>query len=214
MVNSANYVACHKDSYVHTYDVLEGIKDGGTFVLNSTWNTEDMEKELPASMRRTIARKKLKFYNIDAVKIAEAVGLGNRINMVMQTAFFKLADVMPFEEAVELLKKSIKKAYGKKGDKIVNMNIAAVDQAMEKLFEVKYPASWADAACECSGEKDVPDFVKNVMRPILAQKGDNLPVSAFEPDGFFPVATSQYEKRGVAINVPEWIPENCINQSS
>ncbi|MDO4768644.1 MAG: pyruvate:ferredoxin (flavodoxin) oxidoreductase [Pseudomonadota bacterium] len=210
LVNSANYVACHKDSYVHTYDVLEGIKDGGTFVLNSAWSTEDMEKELPASMRRTIARKKLKFYNIDAVKIAEAVGLGNRINMVMQTAFFKLADVMPFEEAVELLKKSIKKAYGKKGDKIVNMNIAAVDQAMEKLFEVKYPASWADAVCECSGEKDVPDFVKNVMRPILAQKGDNLPVSAFEPDGLFPVATSQYEKRGVAINVPEWIPENCI----
>jgi len=216
LVNSANYIACHKASYVRTYDVLDGIKDGGTFVLNSNWSVEDMEKELPAEMRRTIAMKNLKFYNIDAVKIATEAGLGNRINMVMQTAFFKLADVMPFEEAVELLKKSIKKAYGKKGDKIVNMNIAAVDQAIANLIEVKYPATWAEAACDCADTQDVPDFVKNVMRPILAQKGDSLPVSAFEPDGLFPVATSQFEKRGVAINVPEWIAANCIqcNQCS
>jgi len=216
LVNAADYIACHKSSYVHTYDVLEGIKDGGTFVLNSSWTAEDMDKELPASMRRTIARKGLKFYNIDAVKIAAAVGLGNRINMVMQTAFFKLANVMPFEEAVALLKKAIKKAYGNKGDKIVNMNIGAVDQTIENLIEIKVPASWADLACDCAAEKDEPDFVKNVMRPILAQKGDSLPVSAFEPDGLFPVATSQFEKRGVAINVPEWIAANCIqcNQCS
>jgi pyruvate-ferredoxin/flavodoxin oxidoreductase len=123
---------------------------------------------------------------------------------------------MSFEEAVALLKKAIKKAYGKKGDKIVNMNIAAVDQAIENLVEIKVPAAWADLACDCAAEKDEPDFVKNVMRPILAQKGDSLPVSAFEPDGLFPVATSQFEKRGVAINVPEWIAENCIqcNQCS
>ena len=210
LVNAADYVACHKSSYVHSYDVLEGIKDGGTFVLNSDWSAEDMEKELPAAMRRTIAKKELKFYTIDAVKIAGEVGLGNRINMVMQTVFFKLANVMPFEEAVALLKKAIKKAYGKKGDKIVNMNVAAVDKAVESLIEIKVPAAWADAACDCAAEKDEPDFVKNVMRPILAQKGDELPVSAFEPDGLFPVATSQFEKRGVAINVPEWIPENCI----
>lgn len=216
LVNAADYIACHKSSYVHTYDILEGIKDGGTFVLNSSWSTADMEKELPAAMRRAIARKGLKFYNIDAVKIAEAAGLGNRINMVMQTAFFKLANVMPFEEAVALLKEAIRKAYGKKGDKIVGMNIAAVDQSIENLVEIKVPASWADAPCDCAPEKDEPDFVKNVMRPILAQKGNGLPVSAFEPDGLFPVATSQFEKRGVAINVPEWIPGNCIqcNQCS
>jgi pyruvate-ferredoxin/flavodoxin oxidoreductase len=216
LVNAADYIACHKASYVNTYDVLDGIKDGGTFVLNSSWTAEDMEKELPAAMRRTIAKKNLKFYTIDAVKIATEVGLGNRINMVMQTAFFKLANVMPFEEAVALLKKAIKKAYGKKGDKIVNMNIGAVDQTIENLIEIKVPASWADAVCDSAEEKDVPDFVKNVMRPILAQKGDDLPVSAFEPDGLFPVGTSQYEKRGVAINVPEWIPANCIqcNQCS
>ncbi|GAB1410221.1 pyruvate:ferredoxin (flavodoxin) oxidoreductase [Desulfovibrionales bacterium] len=216
LVNAADYIACHKSSYVNTYDVLEGIKDGGTFVLNSNWSAADMEKELPASMRRVIAQKNLKFYNIDAVKIATEVGLGNRINMVMQTAFFKLANVMPFEEAVALLKKAIQKAYGKKGDKIVNMNIAAVDKAIENLVEIKVPAVWADAVCTCARDADEPDFVKNVMRPILAQKGDSLPVSAFEPDGIFPVATSQFEKRGVAINVPEWIAENCIqcNQCS
>jgi pyruvate-ferredoxin/flavodoxin oxidoreductase len=216
LVNAADYVACHKASYVNQYDVLEGIKDGGTFVLNSHWSVEDMEKELPASMRRTIAEKNLKLYNIDAVKIAGEVGLGNRINMVMQTAFFKLANVMPFEEAVALLKESIKKAYGKKGDKIVNMNIAAVDQAMDKLEEIVYPESWKDAVDAPAQASADPEFIQDVVRPILAQKGDSLPVSAFDPDGLFPVATSQYEKRGVAIMVPEWIEENCIqcNQCS
>ncbi|BDV01548.1 pyruvate synthase [Thermodesulfomicrobium sp. WS] len=216
LVTSADYIACHKANYVRLYDVLEGIKDGGIFVLNSNWTLEDMEREIPASVRRTIAQKKLRFYNVDAVKIAQEVGLGNRINMVMQTAFFKLANVLPFATAVDLLKKSIHKAYGKKGDKIVAMNIAAVDRAIDALEEVQYPASWADLAPEAPVERDEPDFVKNVMRPMLAQKGDNLPVSAFEPDGIFPVGTSQYEKRGVAINVPQWIPANCIqcNQCS
>jgi pyruvate-ferredoxin/flavodoxin oxidoreductase len=211
LINSADFVACHNPSYVHIYDVLEGIKDGGTFLLNSHWTAEDMEKELPASMRRTIAEKNLKFYTIDAVKIAAAAGLGGRINMVMQTAFFKLAKVIPFDQAVDLLKKSIKKTYGKKGDKIVNMNNQAVDQAAGNLVEIPVPASWKQAKDEKdSGAAKVPAFVKDVMRPILAQKGDELPVSAFEPDGVFPVATAQFEKRGVAINVPEWIAENCI----
>ncbi len=210
LVTDADYVACHKDSYVRQYDILEGIKDGGTFVLNSHWSLEDLEKELPASMRRTIARKKLKFYNIDAVKIASEVGLGGRINMIMQTAFFKLANVIPFEEAVALLKDSIKKTYGNKGEKIVNMNIAAVDNAIAGLEEVAYPESWKDAQDEARPESGEPDFIKNVARPILNQKGDDLPVSAFEPDGTFPVATAQYEKRGVAIKVPEWIADNCI----
>ena len=210
LVNNADYVACHKSAYVHQYEVLEGIKDGGTFVLNSHWTLEDMEKELPASMKRTIAKKGLKFYNIDAVKIAGEVGLGGRINMVMQTAFFKLANVMPFEKAIELLKKSIHKAYGKKGEKIVNMNIQAVDKAVDALVEVKYPATWAEAACCCSKDDDAPDFIKNVVRPILGQQGDKLPASSFEPDGLFPVGTAAFEKRGVAINVPQWIAENCI----
>jgi len=216
LVNSADYVACHNPAYVHQYDLLDGIKDGGTFVLNCPWTVEEMEKELPAKLKRTIAAKKLKFYAIDAVKIASEVGLGGRINMVMQTAFFKLANVIPFDKAVELLKDAIKKSYGKKGDKIVNMNNAAVDKATEATVEVKVPASWADAACCCNGDKAEPKFIADVVRPILGQKGDDLPVSAFEPDGLFPVATSQYEKRGVAINVPEWISENCIqcNQCS
>ena len=216
LITDADYVACHKSSYVHLYDVLEGIKDGGTFVLNSPWTMADMEKELPAAMRRTIARKKLNFYNIDAVAIAGKVGLGGRINMIMQTAFFKLASVIPFEQAVELLKKGIHKAYGKKGEKIVQMNVDAVDQAVANLVKIDYPASWTDAADAAPSAKAEPDFVKNVMRPILAQKGDELPVSAFEADGRFPNATTQYEKRGVAINVPEWIADNCIqcNQCS
>ncbi len=218
LVNSADYIACHKPSYVRTYEVLEGIKENGSFVLNSSWSVEQMEKELPAAMRRTIARKKLSFYNIDAVKIAEEAGLGNRINMVMQTAFFKVADVIPVDQAVALLKKSIQKAYAKKGDKVVAMNIAAVDQALENLVKVDYPESWAQAQDDSDqNEKEAAsDFMKEIMTPVLAQKGDNVPVSAFEPDGLFPVGTSQYEKRGVAINVPEWVPENCIqcNQCS
>ncbi|WP_432736991.1 pyruvate:ferredoxin (flavodoxin) oxidoreductase [Maridesulfovibrio sp. FT414] len=210
LVTSADFIACHNSSYVHQYDLLEGIKEGGTFLINSPWSAEDMEKELPASLRRTIAEKNLKFYTIDAVKIAAAVGLGGRINMVMQTAFFKLADVIPFEDAVAYLKDSIKKAYGKKGDKIVNMNEAAVDQAIENLVEIKVPESWKNLTEDEAAVSDVPEFISDVVRPILAQKGDNLPVSAFEPDGLFPLSTSQYEKRGVAINVPEWLPENCI----
>jgi pyruvate-ferredoxin/flavodoxin oxidoreductase len=210
LIDSADYIACHKSKYVETYDVLEGIKDGGTFVLNSSWTVKDMEKTLPAGMRRTIARKKLKFYNIDAVKIASAVGLGGRINMIMQTTFFKLANVIPFEEAIAYLKDQIKKMFSKKGDKIVNMNFEAVDKTLDNLIEIKYPASWADAVDAKVLSKDEPDFVKNVLRPMVAQQGDKLPVSAFSPDGIFPVATSKYEKRGVAINVPEWIKDNCV----
>ncbi|EGY25655.1 pyruvate:ferredoxin (flavodoxin) oxidoreductase [Desulfovibrio sp. A2] len=217
LVNSADYIACHKSAYVHQYDVLDGIKTGGTFVLNSHWNSvEDMEKELPASMLRTIARKKLKFYNVDAVKVATEVGLGGRINMIMQTAFFKLSSVIPFEQAVALLKDSIHKAYGKKGEKIVAMNVAAVDKAIEAVTEIKYPESWATAADAPAAASSDPDFITNVVRPILAQQGDKLPVSAFEPDGLFPVGTAAFEKRGVAITVPEWLSENCIqcNQCS
>ncbi|MFO7558859.1 MAG: pyruvate:ferredoxin (flavodoxin) oxidoreductase [Desulfobacterales bacterium] len=210
LIDSADYVACHKSNYVHLYDVLEGIKEGGTFMLNSMWTAEEMEKELPARMRRTIANKKLKFYNIDAVKIASDVGLGGRINMIMQTAFFKLANVIPVDDAVAYLKEQIKKMFGRKGKEIVDMNNAAVDQTLANMVEIKYHASWGDASDEEGKRKEEPDFVKKVMRPMLAQQGDKLPVSSFRPDGIFPVSTTQYEKRGVAINVPEWIKENCI----
>ena len=210
LIDSADYIACHKDNYVDIYDVLEGVKEGGTFVLNSGWSLADMEEKLPARVRRTIATKKLKFYNIDAVKIAQEVGLGGRINMIMQTAFFKLAKVLPVDEAIELLKKEIKKMFGRKGEKIVEMNHEAVDKTLDNLIEIDYPAAWAEASDHPGAAKDEPDFVKYVMRPILLQQGDKLPVSAFRPDGIFPVDTSKYEKRGVAINVPQWIMENCI----
>ncbi|MBT8373341.1 MAG: pyruvate:ferredoxin (flavodoxin) oxidoreductase, partial [Deltaproteobacteria bacterium] len=210
LIDAADYIACHKSSYVHTYNVLEGIKEGGTFLLNSNWTAEEMEKELPAHMRRTLVEKKIRFYNIDAVKIASEIGLGGRINMIMQTAFFKLASVVPVDDAISYLKDQIKNMFGKKGDKIVNMNFGAVDNTLDNLVEIKYLESWSDAKDKKRDEKDEPEFVTNVMRPILAQQGDKLPVSALPPDGIFPVGTTKYEKRGVAVRVPEWNMENCI----
>jgi pyruvate-ferredoxin/flavodoxin oxidoreductase len=172
-----------------------------------------METELPAHMRRTIARQQLKFYNIDAVKIAVDVGLEGRISTIMQAAFFKVADVIPVEQAIEYFKTHIRKMFEKKGEQIVAMNHAAVDRALESLVRVDYPESWAevvDPADTVAVANEEPEFVQKVMRPMFAQKGDRLPVSAFSPDGIFPVGTTRYEKRGVAINVPEWIMENCI----
>ncbi len=211
LISHADYIACHKSAYVTQYDLLDGIKDGGTFVLNSNWTLEDMEKQLPASMKNIIAKKHLKFYNIDAVKVAQEVGLGGRINMIMQTAFFKLAQVIPFERAVELLKESIKKTYGSKGDKVVNMNIAAVDKGMDALEVVNYPESWATTTegAVVTHEND-SDYIASVVRPILAQRGDKLPVSAMAPDGIMESGTAACEKRGVAILVPEWQPSECI----
>ena len=211
LVTQADYIACHKSAYVTQYDILDVIKDGGTFVLNSNWDLADLERELPASMKQVIARKKLKFYNIDAVKLAAELGLGGRINMIMQTAFFKLSNVLPFAEAIALLKDSVKKTYGNKGEKVVSMNIAAVEQAEGALKEVAYPASWAEttngAMVEHPGDTA---YIRDFVRPLLAQKGDDLPVSAMHPAAFFPLGTTTYEKRGVAIDVPEWLPENCI----
>ncbi len=217
LVNNADFVACHKSAYVQLYDVLEGIKEGATFLLNSAWNTvEELEKELPGKMKRTIAQKKLRFFNIDAVKVAQEVGLGGRINMVTQTAYFKLANVLPFEEAIALLKESIRKTYGKKGEKVVNMNIEAVDKAIASLVEINYPESWATAPDTPSFYNDSDPYIRDVVRPILSQQGDKLPVSAFSPDGVVPLGTTACEKRGVAINIPKWIAENCIqcNQCS
>ncbi|MBN2418222.1 MAG: pyruvate:ferredoxin (flavodoxin) oxidoreductase, partial [Deltaproteobacteria bacterium] len=217
-LTQADFIACHNPSYVTEFDLLDGIIDGGSFLLNSPWSLEDMEKQLPDRLKRIIASKNINFYNIDAVKIAGEVGLGGRINMIMQAAFFKIANVIPPDDALNLMKDAIKKTYGKKGDKIVNMNINAVDNSLNFLEKIDYPESWKTAGHEeyLSGENDEPEFVSEVMKPMNAQKGDTLPVSAFSPDGIFPTGTAKYEKRGVAINVPEWIPENCIqcNQCS
>ncbi|WP_320170882.1 pyruvate:ferredoxin (flavodoxin) oxidoreductase [Maridesulfovibrio sp.] len=210
LVEISDFIACHNPSYVKLYDLLDGIREGGTFLLNTSMGLEELESELPAKLRRKIAENKLKFYAIDAVKIAGEVGLGGRINMIMQTSFFKLANVIPFDDATAYLKDSIKKTYGKKGDKIVNMNYAAVDQAEANLVEIKYPESWASAVDEEAVEHFEPEFITDVVKPILAQKGDELPVSSFSPDGRFPMGTTRFEKRGVAIMVPEWIKDNCI----
>ena len=215
LIDQADYTACHKTSYVNQYDVLEGLKPGGTFLLNCPWDAAELETELPAKMKKYIAENNIQFYTIDAVKIAKEVGLKNRINMVTQTAFFKLANVIPFEKATELLKGAIKKTYGKKGDEIVNMNYAAVDMAAEALKKVEVPASWANAEAEEAakgGCPATPAFIKEVVQPMNAQQGDKLPVSAFSgrEDGTFPMGTSRYEKRMIAIDVPKWVPENCI----
>ncbi|SCX79035.1 pyruvate:ferredoxin (flavodoxin) oxidoreductase [Desulfoluna spongiiphila] len=216
LVDKPDFVACHKSNYVHLYDVVEGIKEGGTFLINAPWTADEMEAELPGSLKSALAAKKIRFYAIDAVKVASNVGLGGRINMIMQTAFFKLANVMPFEEAIALLKEDIKKTYMKKGGAIVDMNIAAVDQALAGLVEIPVPEEWAGSKDAASEVEDAPEFITEVLRPVSAQKGDSLPVSTFPADGVFPVGTSRYEKRGVAIEVPEWVAENCIqcNQCS
>ncbi len=210
LLTTSDFIACHNPAYVSQYDLLEGIKEGGSFLLNSPWTLKEMETKLPDPMKRKIAQLKLNFYNIDAVKIASELGLGGRINMIMQAAFFQIADVIPPQEAIEFMKAAIKKTYGKKGEKIVKMNYDAVDNAIGALKKIKVPKSWATAGQEAYTHKDEPDYVKNVMRPMLAQQGDKLPVSAMPPDGIFPTATTKYEKRGVAINVPEWQAENCI----
>ena len=215
LVDAADFISCQKAPYVQIYDVLEGIKEGGTFLLNSPWNAvADLEANLPATMRRAIAQRGVRFYNIDAISIASAAGLGGRINMIMQTAFFKLSGVLPFEQAVALLKDSIRKEYGRKGDQVVEMNLRAVDLAVENLVEIAYPGSWKDADDACGLDfrlgQQMPGYMRDMVFPILRQKGDDLPVSAFTPDGVFPFSTARFEKRGVAINVPEWIKENCI----
>lgn len=216
LLEKSDFIACHNPSFVHEYEILEGIREGGSFLLNSPWTTKEMARRLPDRLKRTIAQKKLNFYNIDAVKIAAGLGLGARINMIMQAAFFKIANVIPPEKAFKYMKDAIKKTYGKKGDKVVQMNVDAVDKAIGFLKKIQVPKGWATAGHEAYIEQDEPEFVKDVMRPMLAQQGDKLPVSAMPPDGIFPTATTRYEKRGIAINTPEWQPEECIqcNQCS
>jgi pyruvate-ferredoxin/flavodoxin oxidoreductase len=218
LVNKADYVACHNQSYVYKYNVLEGLKKGGKFMLNCVWTPEELDEKLPAFMKRFIAENNVEFYTLDAVKIAQEIGLGGRINMIMQSAFFKLANVIPLETALAYLKEEVVKSYGKKGQKIVDMNNAAIDKGVEAIVKIEVPASWKNAVDEKVEGSNVPEFIDKIVVPMNRQEGDKLPVSAFigMEDGTFPCGTSAYEKRGVAIEVPEWLADKCIqcNQCS
>ncbi len=212
LVYNADFIACHNKSFIYHYDILKGLKDGGTFVLSCPWSVEELDEKLPPYLKRYLAENNIKFYIIDAVKIAGELGLGNRINMIMQSAFFKLADVIPLEDAVEYLKEAIEDTYGKKGEKIVEMNIAAVDVGVKGLTKVEVPTEWANAKDEPLSIKDEPEFVKRIQRPMARNEGDELPVSAFKgmEDGTFPMGTTTYEKRGIAVLMPQWQTDKCI----
>ena len=211
MYAQAYFTACHNPAYVTQYDMLSTLKDGGTFLLNCQWSDEELDANLPASMKQQLAKKHIKFYAIDAIDLAAKVGMGNRINTIMQAAFFKLADVIPYEQADEYMKAYAKKTYGKKGDAVVQKNWDAIDIAISGLREVKVPAEWANAttgavAMQVEGD----EYYKNFVKPILAQEGDKLPVSAIAADGVVPTGTTKYEKRGIAVKVPAWDVTKCV----
>nr|WP_092075048.1 pyruvate:ferredoxin (flavodoxin) oxidoreductase [Dendrosporobacter quercicolus] len=212
LIHKADFISCSQQSYVNKYDLLAGLKANGTFLLNCTWTEEELEEKLPGAMKRYIAENKINFYIVNAVKIAQDLGLGGRFNMIMQSAFFKLANIIPLENAVKYLKDAVVGSYGNKGQKIIDMNNAAIDQGIEASIKVAVPESWKGAADEAAAAKDAPEFIKNILEPMNRQEGDALPVSAFAgmEDGTFPVGTAAYEKRGIAILVPEWQAENCI----
>jgi pyruvate-ferredoxin/flavodoxin oxidoreductase len=220
LIHQANFVACHNPAYIRKYNMVQELVDGGTFLLNCSWNAEELETHLPGQVKAYIAKHNIKFYTIDGVKIGIEVGMGpTRINTILQSAFFKLASIIPEERAIELMKAAAKATYGRKGDDVVAKNWAAIDEGAKQVHEVEVPAAWADAADEgldfktASGErKDVVDFVNNIQRAVNAQEGNNLPVSAFKgyEDGTTPSGAAAYEKRGIAVLVPNWASENCI----
>jgi pyruvate-ferredoxin/flavodoxin oxidoreductase len=221
LVGTPDFVAVHVPSYLRKYDCLRGLKDNGTFLYNSPWTVEETKKQLPDFVKKYLAVHHITMYIIDATKIAAEIGLGNRTNTILQSAFFKISEVIPYDLAVEQMKKFIVKSYGRKGENVVNMNYAAVDRGGE-IVKVEVPAEWASLPCttDFTFEHNAsdPEFIRKVMRPMVAQMGNDLPVSAFNgyEDGTFPAGTTAYEKRGVAVNVPSWIGENCIqcNQCS
>ena len=218
LINQADFISCSQESYVDKYDLLAGLKKGGTFLLNTTWSEEDLNTKLPASMKRYLAENEINFYTVNAVQIAQDLGLGGRFNMVMQSAFFKLANIIPIDTAVGYLKDAVVTSYGKKGQNIVDMNNGAIDKGIEAVHKVAVPADWKNAADTAAEEEAVPEFISKIQNVMNRQEGDRLPVSAFKgmEDGTFPAGTAAYEKRGIAIKVPEWQSENCIqcNQCS
>ncbi|BDF03645.1 pyruvate:ferredoxin (flavodoxin) oxidoreductase [[Clostridium] hylemonae] len=219
LIRQANFVACHNPSYVDKYNMVQELVDGGTFLLNCPWDMEGLEKHLPGQVKAYIADHNIKFYTIDGIKIGKEIGLGGRINTVLQSAFFKLASIIPEEEAIDLMKKAAKATYGRKGDKIVQMNYDAIDAGAKQVVEVSVPDSWKSAEDEGlftpevkGGREDVVDFVKNIQSKVNSQEGNSLPVSAFSEyvDGSTPSGSSAYEKRGIAVDIPVWKEENCI----
>ena len=213
LINKADFVSCSNQSYVHKYNVLDGLKPGSTFLLNTIWTPEELDEKLPGSYKRFLANNNIKFYTINAVGIAQEIGLGGRINMIMQSAFFKLANIIPVEDAVKYLKDAVVTSYGKKGQKVVDMNNAAIDKGVESIVKIDIPESWKDAKDEeVENNHKMTEFVKNIVIPMNRQEGDSLPVSTFMgmEDGTFEAGTAAYEKRGIAVNVPEWVPEKCI----
>ena len=211
LVNTPNFVACHVQAYLRMYDVLRGIRQNGTFLLNTVWNEQELVANMPANVKRTLARKNITLYTINATQIAQEIGLGNRTNTILQSAFFRITEVIPVDLAIEQMKKFIVKSYGKKGEDVVNKNFAAVDRGGEYVKIAVDPA-WADLEVENTVDHNVPEFIDKVVRPINAQMGDDLPVSSFVgiEDGTWPAGTAKYEKRGVSAFVPEWTSANCI----
>ncbi|NPA37192.1 MAG: pyruvate:ferredoxin (flavodoxin) oxidoreductase [Chlorobi bacterium] len=212
LVNTPDFVACHVPAYLEKYDMLKGMKKGGTFLLNSIWDVEETKKHLPNKMKKFMAENDIKFFIINATKIAEEIGLGNRTNTIMQSAFFKISEVIPYEEAVDHMKKAIVKTFSRKGEDIVNMNFKAVELGGD-VTEIEVPKEWASLTDdETTAKKQVPDFIRNIVEPMNNLEGDSLPVSAFNgyEDGTFPAGTAAYEKRGIAVTVPEWDVDNCI----
>ncbi|MEG0296278.1 MAG: pyruvate:ferredoxin (flavodoxin) oxidoreductase [Clostridium sp.] len=215
LVNKADFIACHNQAYVYKYNVLAGLKKGGNFLLNTIWSPEEVNEKLPASMKKYIAENNINFYTLNAVGIAQEIGLGGRINMIMQSAFFKIADIIPVDQAVAYLKDAVVKSYGKKGEKVVNMNNAAIDKGVMSIVKIEVPADWANASEAVKAEgKEVPKFIKEIVEPINRQEGFDIPVSTFiengMTDGTFMAGTAAFEKRGIAINVPEWDTDKCI----
>ena len=219
LINKADFVSCSNQSYVYKYNVLEGLKPGSTFLLNTIWSPEEVETHLPAAYKKYIANNNIQFYTINAVKIAQEIGLGGRTNMIMQSAFFKLANIIPIDDAIKYLKDSVVTSYGKKGQNIVDMNNAAIDQGVASLVKIDVPEAWKTVADDAPVEiKHASKFVKDIVIPMNRLEGDNLPVSTFVdmPDGTFEAGTAAFEKRGIAVNVPEWQADKCIqcNQCS
>ena len=218
LVDKADFIACHNQAYVNTYDMLTPLKPGGSFLLNTQWDLADLEKHLPGQMKRFIAKNNINFYTINAIDLGVEIGLGTRVNTICQAAFFKITEVIPVEDSIKYMKEMIVKSYGSKGEDIVNMNYAAVDAGIKHVKKVEVPAEWANAEDTVLPVREAPDFVQNIADVMNRQEGDTLPVSAFMEyvDGHIPLGTSKYEKRGIAVNVPNWIPEKCIqcNQCS
>ena len=212
-VKRANFVACHNQSYVRQYDMVQEVKPGGTFLLNTSWTPEELDANLPGKMKRYIAQNGIRLFTVDAVEVAQRVGLGSHINTVLQAAFFQIAGLMPVDEALDYMKDAARKSYASKGDAVVAKNVAAIDEGAQKCVEVAVPASWADAPLdEPADQADVPAVVENILRPVNEQKGDSLPVSAFAgyEDGVIDMGLTAYEKRGIAVKTPEWNAETCI----